>query len=71
MTLEFYETRMKESAAEARSATLANVRDRALRSEASWRFLATQARAVAEQRAKLEREKAAKLDELERLAEPG
>ncbi len=59
-TFEFYDARAKESAAEARAAVLDNVRDRALRSEATWRALAEQARAVAVERAKVEHEKAAR-----------
>ncbi len=62
-TYEFYSARAEEAAADAKAAELANVRDRALRSEKTWRGLAEQARSVAEQRRKLEREKAA-----ERLA---
>ncbi|MBX7459796.1 hypothetical protein [Qipengyuania huizhouensis] len=58
-TYEFYSTRAEEAAADAKAAELANVRDRALRSEKTWRGLAEQARSVAEQRRKLEREKAA------------
>lgn len=58
-TYEFYSARAKESAAEAKAATLDNVRDRALRSEKTWRGLADQARAVAKQREKIERDKAA------------
>ncbi|MGI8944189.1 MAG: hypothetical protein ACR2FJ_08190 [Qipengyuania sp.] len=57
-TYDFYYARAQESAAEAKAATLANVRERALRSEATWRGLANQARAVAKQREKIEREKA-------------
>ena len=45
--------------AEAKAAALDNVRDRALRAEATWRGLADQARAVAMERAKVEQEKAA------------
>jgi hypothetical protein len=59
-TFEFYDARARESAAEAQTAVLDNVRDRALRSEATWRALADQARAVAEERAKVEHEKAAR-----------
>jgi len=58
-TYEFYSARAEEAAADAKDAELANVRDRALRSEKTWRGLAEQARSVAEQRRKLEREKAA------------
>ncbi len=53
-TYEFYSTRAAESAAEAKAATLDNVRDRALRSEATWQALADQARAVARQRKRSE-----------------
>ncbi|GMN15009.1 hypothetical protein [Altererythrobacter sp. MTPC7] len=56
---DFYITRADEAAAEAENAALANVRDRALRAEATWRGLANQARAVAVERAKVEQEKAA------------
>ncbi len=58
-TYEFYSTRAKEAAAEAKAATLDNVRERALRSEKTWRALADQARSVAKKREKIEREKAA------------
>lgn len=56
-TWEFYAERAKESVAEARAAKLDNVRDRALRSEATWLGLADQARRVSEERTKVEREK--------------
>lgn len=56
-TFEFYDTRARESAAEAEQATLVNVRDRALRSEATWRGLAEQARKVAIDRAKADAER--------------
>lgn len=59
-TFEFYDARARESAAEAQAASLDNVRERALRSEATWRALADQARAVAVERAKAEHEKAAR-----------
>lgn len=58
-TYEFYSARADEAAADAKAAELANVRERALRSEKTWRGLAEQARSVAEQRSKIEREKAA------------
>ncbi|GAA4043173.1 hypothetical protein [Parerythrobacter jejuensis] len=51
-TFEFYDARAKEAAAEAGKAKLDNVRERALRSEATWRSLADQARRVADERAK-------------------
>ena len=58
-TYEFYTARAKEAAADARAATLDNVRDRALRSQATWEALADQARKVARQREKIESDKAA------------
>ncbi|MXO97254.1 hypothetical protein GRI34_12585 [Erythrobacter aquimaris] len=58
-TYEFYAARAREAAAEAKKATLDNVRERALRSEATWLGLAKQARAVAARREKIELEKAA------------
>ena len=39
-TSDFYIARAEESARDAASTTLANVRDRALRSEAAWRSMA-------------------------------
>ena len=54
---EFYMARAIESAAAAKAATLDNVRDRELRAEKTWRGLADQARAVANQRDKIVREK--------------
>ncbi len=59
-TFEFYDARAKEAAAEAQAAKLDNVRDRALRSEASWRGLAEQARKIAADRVKAEHERAAR-----------
>ncbi|MBX7483688.1 hypothetical protein [Qipengyuania qiaonensis] len=56
---EFYSARAAESAAEAKAATLDNVRERALRSKATWQALADQARAVVQQREKIETAKAA------------
>jgi hypothetical protein len=58
-TFEFYDARAKEAAAEADRAELANVRERSLRAEKTWRGLAEQARKVSLERAKVEREKAA------------
>lgn len=56
-TYEFYQERANAAAAAAEKATLENVRDRELRAEATWRGLADQARAVAVQREKAERER--------------
>ena len=58
-TYEFYSARAKEAAADAAAATLDNVRERALRAEATWTTLANQARDVSKQRRKIEAEKAA------------
>jgi hypothetical protein len=51
---QFYDARAKESAAEAEVAVLDNVRERALRSEKTWRTLAEQARKVLAEREKAE-----------------
>ncbi len=59
-TFEFYDARAKEAAAEAEAATLENVRERALRSEQTWRGLAEQARKVAHDREQAEKERAAR-----------
>ena len=56
---EFCNARAEEAAADAREATLDNVRDRALRSEKTWRGLAEYARGVAVGRENLRAEKAA------------
>lgn len=53
-TFDFYDARAKESAAEAAVAVLDNVRERALRSEKTWRALAEQARKVVVDREKAE-----------------
>jgi hypothetical protein len=57
-SFEFYTARADQSAAEASAADLANVRDRALRSEKSWRGLAAQAKRVLAERTKAEIERA-------------
>ena len=59
---EFYCARADQAAAAADKAELANVRDRELRAETTWRGLAEHARAVAEERAKLVRDKQAEAD---------
>jgi hypothetical protein len=51
-TYEFYRERADEAAALAAKATLANVRERELRSEKSWRGLAEHARKTIEERQK-------------------
>ena len=59
---EFYCARADQAAAAADKAELANVRDRELRAEKTWRGLAEHARAVADERAKLVRDKQAEAD---------
>ncbi|MBH1945281.1 hypothetical protein I5L01_13715 [Erythrobacter sp. YJ-T3-07] len=59
---EFYCARADQAAAAADKAELANVRDRELRAEKTWRGLAEHARAVAEERAKLVRDKQTEAD---------
>ena len=59
---EFYCLRADQAAAAADSATLDNVRERELRAEKTWRGLAEHARAVAEERARMVRDKAADAD---------
>jgi hypothetical protein len=53
-SFEFYTQRADDAAAEAGTAALANVRERALRSEKTWRGLAAQAKRVIVERAKAE-----------------
>ena len=53
-TFEFYTERADQAAAEAGTADLANVRDRALRSEKTWRGLAVLAQNMVAARAKVE-----------------
>ncbi|WP_370178455.1 hypothetical protein [Alteriqipengyuania sp.] len=54
---EFYCARAEEAAAAAKAAKLDKVRERELRAEKTWRGLAEHARGVAEERAKIVREK--------------
>lgn len=61
-TLEFYLARANEAAADATNATLDNVRDRALRSEAAWRDMADRQTRVETQRAVTQQ---AKLEQVE------
>ncbi|MBO9602639.1 MAG: hypothetical protein J7496_09060 [Novosphingobium sp.] len=65
-TYEFCVTRAREEAAAAERATLDNVRDRALRSEAAWLQMAQRERLVQTARDKAKRDKEAAL-----LACPG
>ncbi|MEM7701439.1 MAG: hypothetical protein AAF251_05830 [Pseudomonadota bacterium] len=60
---EFYMERAKAAAKAAKEAVLDNVRERELRSEATWRGLAEQSRKVADERAKAEAVRAAKREE--------
>ncbi len=53
-SFEFYTERAEQSAAEASTAALANVRERALRSEKTWRGLAAQAKKMFAEREKAE-----------------
>lgn len=62
-TFEFYNARAEEAAADAKAATLDNVRDRNLRAEKTWRGLANQARRVLLDRQKTEAAKAPRLAE--------
>lgn len=62
-TFEFYNARAEEAAADAKAATLENVRDRNLRAEKTWRGLANQARRVLLDRQKTEAAKARRLAE--------
>lgn len=59
-TFEFYDTRARQAASEAKAATLDNVRERNLRAEKTWRGLADQARKVMHDRQKAELERAAR-----------
>lgn len=61
-TFEFYDARAREAALEAKEASLENVRERNLRAEKTWRGLANQARKVALERAKTERERKERRD---------
>jgi len=56
---QFYLARADEARADAEAATLANVRDRALRSEAAWMGMAARAERSEKAREKLIQEKAA------------
>lgn len=55
---EFYLERAKEARVTARAATLDNVRDRWLRSEASWKEMAARSQRAEKMRAKLIADKA-------------
>ena len=51
LTIEFCEARAREAGDEADRASLANVRERALRSQAAWRAMADRATDIAKARA--------------------
>ena len=51
LTIEFCEARAKEAGNEAESASLENVRERALRSQAAWQAMADRAGDIAKARA--------------------
>ena len=57
-TFEFYDARAREAAAEAKAATLDNVRERNLRAEKTWRALADQAGKVSRDRQQAELDRA-------------
>lgn len=57
-SFEFYDARANQSAADAEAATLDNVRERCLRSETTWRALATKALNLANDRETARRERA-------------
>ena len=57
--LEFYRARAVQAQADAKAATLDQVRDRCLRSEAAWQALADRATRGEEMRERLATEKAA------------
>ena len=57
--LEFYRTRAAEAQRDAESATLANVRERCLRSLAAWRGMAERAERGEKMRAQIEARKTA------------
>lgn len=58
LTFDFCDARAREAADAAEEATLVNLREQALRSEAAWRAMADQLRAVHEARETLRRERA-------------
>jgi hypothetical protein len=58
-SIAFYEQQADAAAAEAEQAQLENVRQRALRSEAAWRAMATRAQRIENERRAVAAEKAA------------
>lgn len=59
-SIEVYLARADAAAAEAKSALLANVRERSLRAEAAWRGMAERMQQTLEQRIETERDRAAR-----------
>lgn len=59
----FYLERAEAAAEEARSATLENVRARALRAEVSWRQMANRAQSVEDNRVRRDQERQAAAEE--------
>lgn len=59
LSFDFCDARAREAAATAASATLDNIRERALRSEAAWRQLADTQQAIVTEREKRDREREA------------
>jgi hypothetical protein len=57
VTPEFYMQRIEQAENEAREATLDNVRERALRSAATWKIIGGNAAKLAESRAKSQAER--------------
>lgn len=68
----FYDARAKAAASEAKRATLANVKERNLRAEKTWRGLAEQARKVEVDREKAKRARAVRreIEERSNAADP-
>ena len=56
-SFEFYDARAQDAGRDAKAATLDNVRDRALRSQKTWRTLADQAKKLEKTRAKAANER--------------
>lgn len=69
-SFEFYDARAREAAREAQEATLANVRERNLRAEKTWRGFADQALRVKADREKADRERIARKEAEEALIVP-
>lgn len=66
MTFDFCDRRAREAAAAAEGATLGNVRERLLRSEAAWRAMADKLQAVDATRRAIMQERQVELTERDR-----